>query len=125
MLFSALVGWMDRLNTPATHFVLDAIDVIAKAVGIVLEVGMAALLAASVAAMTPAQMVLGILTFGAWVAFDTMLRSSPEGRKRSAAAKQVGPVDESSKEDAVQPLRVGRDPFARASSSESTMSACQ
>ncbi len=126
VLFSVVVGWLDKQKTPATTFVLDAIDVSAKAVGIMLEVGMAGVLAASVAAMTPVQIVLGTLTFGAWVACDTKLRPPLAARKRTPRAQAAAEVDEPFRtEEGAQPYREGRDPFARASSSESTTSTCR
>jgi hypothetical protein len=111
---AAVLGWLDARNSAAARFVLVAIDTVARVVGVAMEVAMGVLAVAAVAATRPALAIPQLLAFTAWTSFDATQRKrvSAQPTQRPSMSRPASVEVEASTARG----RVGRDPFARASS---------
>jgi hypothetical protein len=115
---AALLGWLDARNSATARFVLVAIDTVARVVGVAMEVAMGVLAVAAVAATTPALAIPQLLAFTAWTSFDATQRK----RVSAQPTQQPSMSRPTSVEASTARGRMGRDPFARASSRAATAS---
>ncbi len=116
---ATLLGWLDGRNSAAARFGLAAIDTVARVVSVAMEIGMGVLAVAAVAAARPALAIPQLLAFTAWTGFDATQRKRASGRPTADKSAMSRPPTVSA---SMARGRMGRDPFARASSRAATAS---
>jgi hypothetical protein len=110
---AAVLGWLDARNSAVARFVLAAIDIVARVVGVTMEVAMGVLAVAAVATTRPALAIPQLLAFTAWTGFDATQQKRTSGQSAIQKPSMSQPPSDVA---STARGRVGRDPFARASS---------